>query len=386
MSRYQFPEDLTLRRDAIFAFIKRLAPSQLQEFCRLNGLEEAIDFLELSNFEVAKRLESLAGPYPGFSGEKPYDDRIDYHHFANENSPQWRHFKRTCTGRQIADLPAVRKNVLDTIGSVAAIVQKCHFDKFQRGKKVELRKVIANRLNNMVFTGMYHREPCLARGTAFLIGENLLLTAAHNLANQDGWIPDEELVYIFDYKYGKYGKQPNVDSSTAFQGEKILYPMHVNDDWMVVRLNPLRITGNGLGLNERLPLKLSRDIAHPTVEHPFYSAGFSLGLPMKIVLVGHYVRRLMEDRFAVNLDMFHGNSGSPVISLETNEVVGLFIAGFPDLVENGDGTIGIKEYNYNSIAEGRGGEHCQLIGQIFDRIDNLEGSENPLLLNQPQYQ
>ena len=378
----KLPDDDDALEDALYALVSRSDRETVQSYLDKMDKElfqSPIPLASQNRKGIVKRLKAKPSGYPAHFNEKPWDDRMNCHRFEDETSEQWQRFIHSYTGKHHRDPKQFRENVSTTMRATAAVVQKCQMDSFLSGNAKKLKEVVREFFKKD-YEGMYDMENCLARGTSFLIAENYLLTAAHNLADENGWIDDKDLVYVFDYRYegDKFGRDiaPNGDSIRAYQGKKILYPMRPHDDWMLVELTTPYHNATMQELIERPKLNLSRDPAHLKKCTALYAMGFPFGLAMKVVLVGHYVRRLMDDRFAVNLDFYHGNSGSPVLSLESNEVVGLFVAGFPDMEETTD-KVRLRQYNYNLIGQGTGGEHCQHIGQIIDRIDALIATPNP---------
>lgn len=307
--------------------------------------------------------------YPEAYGLIPTDDRMDYDRFRKFLSTDWLRFLATFSGLLSARNPRLRSEIAANIPSVAAVVQKCNYEDFKTGEQRTLDQVIKEKYQRP-YRGNFADQPCIARGTAFLISKNVLLTAAHNLANEDGWIDDKNLVYLFDFHKDENGNLPTEKSTKAYYGTRLKYQMKSTDDWMLVKLA-------SEVESHRVPLKLRKNPGHPNKLRGFYSPGFSQGLPMKLTMVGHYVRRLTDHRFAVNLDMFNGNSGSPVISIMDNEVEGLFVAGFPDLVEEVDSEtkerfMKLRTFNYGDIARGISGERCQLIDdKLIKRINDV---------------
>ncbi len=354
---------------AVYAFVRRASPEKIREVLRAIGGDFQYDPIRTKQRALVKYI--VEGGNSEFYNSKAKDDRMDVCDFRNPFSLPWEAFLQTFAGRHIGKGTLFRENLKKTIPSIVAVVRRCHYEEFCRGEEQTLIAVIAEKFSRRKFYNNFGEQTCLARGTAFYIGNNLLLTASHNLRDEKGLIAKEDLVYIFDYAVSEAKVMPKLGDVVAYQGEVILEGDGLNDDWAVLRLGAELSGGNGKPLSSRIPLKLSANQNHPKWRQGCYSVGFSMGVPMKLSLVGHHLHKLLADRFAVNLDMFHGNSGSPVLNIQTNEVIGLFVAGFPDLVEIGDDLVGLRQYRYGDIAKNRGGEHCQLIGKILPKMAHL---------------
>lgn len=362
---------------AVYAFVRRASPQKIIEIIASMGGGFNYDPNLTKQRDLVNFIINGNGSEE-FYNSKPNDDRMDVCDLGKPSSARWKNFTRTYAGRKLSSKTYFLENVEKTVQSVAAIARRCHFEDFANNRERTLEQIIATKFSKKKYVNKFGDQTCLARGTAFYIGKNLLLTAAHNLQDDKGFISNEDLVYIFDYSVLNEQRMPKRENVAAYMGEVVCVGEGMNDDWAVVRLGAELKNGNGVPLSSRPPLKLSANQNHPKRRQGCYSVGFSMGVPMKLSLVGHHIHKLLGDRFAVNLDMFHGNSGSPVLNIQTNEVIGLFVAGFPDLVEIGDEFIGLRQYRYVDIAKNRGGEHCQLIGRILPKIKYLLERTNPI--------
>ncbi len=380
---------------AVYAFVRRASPEKIREILASIGGDFPYDPKLTKQRDLVNYIVNSGGSEE-FYKSKPSDDRMDVWDLGNLCSKRWNDFTETYAGQLIEDFTSFTSNVKRTVQSVVAVVRRCHFEDFANNAERTLEEIIAEEFSEKKYANKFGDQVCIARGTAFYIGNNLLLTAAHNLKDKKGFISNEDLVYIFDYAILNEKIMPSRKNVAAYMGEIVRVGEGINEDWAVVRLGAELQHGNGVPLSSRTPLCLSANQNHPKRRQRCYSVGFSMGIPMKLSLVGHHIHKLFGDRFAVNLDMFHGNSGSPVLNIQSNEVIGLFVAGFPDLVEFGDEFIGLRQYRYVDIAKNRGGEHCQLIGRILPQIKDLleptgqiedvyvlQNSEEPVNTNYP---
>ncbi len=314
------------------------------------------------------RIEAVISEFPFL---RPNDDRIEYHEFQNPNSLNWKRFGGTLAG--ISQLPfpkRLEQNVRAGITAIAAVVKKSRYEEYRNEEEKTLQEVIRETFKKDL-CDKFVDQPCIARGTAFLIREDLLLTAMHNLYDENGRIKDEDLVYIFDFYYDKDNVRPVIKESNVYYGKALDKNANPFDDWVLIHLDPIPKIHNSRIVKDRAPLKLKKFNNQPWRFKGFYSAGFSLGIPMKLVLVGHYVKRLNGQLFTVNLDLFHGNSGSPILTLTKNHVVGLLISGFPDFEEPVGNCIHLRKYQYLEIGRGHAGERIRWIGMPLVKEINL---------------
>lgn len=165
--------------------------------------------------------------------------------------------------------------------------------------------------------------PLVSSCSAFLIGEDLLLTAGHCVKDKfdcqkNFWVMDydDELGFSIDHPKVKIEKEKVVTCEKLIsiqENSKFDYAlMKINRK--VVDRKPLVIRKLG---------KVSNDANLTVIGHP-------MGLP-KIVAGEAKIRsNHLPYTFLTNADTFSGNSGSPVINLETHQVEGILIRGDSD--------------------------------------------------------
>ncbi len=193
------------------------------------------------------------------------------------------------------------------------------------------------RYNLGIDTEAFYHEPCLAYGSAtgFLVAPNLVVTAEHVILGKT----DEELKslrFIFDYKLEDATHVMNIEVS-----EKQVYKFKqvVNsgsrshndetdfrDDWCILELD---LTVAGVN-----PLELSNP--ELVVDTPLAMIGHPRGLPQKASMKGEITAIEDDHLYQCNLDSFSGNSGSPVLDLNTLKIVGIFTRGRKDFERNED--------------------------------------------------
>jgi|GEM_PF-4268177 hypothetical protein len=177
----------------------------------------------------------------------------------------------------------------------------------------------------------FREEPVAGFGTAFLIGQQLALTAAHCVCDDNhpsrARIEAMHLVFGF-YMIGDNQCRREFEERDVYQVENVLaYAKTDSSDWAILKLNrevegrsPLR-----LNLTDEVPKGI-----------PLYMLGHPTGLPLKLVTEAEVKEDRNPDFFGADLDSFAGNSGSPVFDQRTQEVVGILYRGQEDYVLEDD--------------------------------------------------
>lgn len=163
--------------------------------------------------------------------------------------------------------------------------------------------------------------------SAVLVRDDLVATAGHCVGDiKPNWA-------VFDYRIDNVWKQgleiPRVNAHRV----SLLNQGVGGEDLALYRLDP------PVRASERTPVKIRAEGLLPYVSkgERVFSAGHPDGLPLKIVLSGTVLRR-DKRHLVTNLDLFQGNSGSPVFSRlrGPRELVGIVVSGREDYVPNGN--------------------------------------------------
>lgn len=289
---------------------------------------------------------SIASIYPAGLGLLPIDDRIDYPGFVDPNSEEWLRFKQTGAYQFVQNEALLRDNITKAITATATVMLESEYNNFKAQHYQKLDERIWDKNKKKPYCGRFYSQVSMARGTGVLVGKDLLLTAYHNL-KADGIDYTADLVYIFNYHLDAHGNLPTKETLIVRKGSMIKGDPHA--DWALVQLNA----------QVALPyLEVSDRVGHPEDEL-FYLVGCSSGLPLKLSMVGTYVKRLNKIRFRTNLDTFHGNSGSPVINLVNNKIEGILVGGADDIDFDAEGECARDRiYLFEMIAQNLAGEIC----------------------------
>ncbi len=172
---------------------------------------------------------------------------------------------------------------------------------------------------NLYRSEPYYMQP-IAEGrlcTGFLVGENVIATAGH--------CADERNVKALRFVFGYEMKGPNdpvtqVPNADIYNGAEIIGmvydPMDSGADWALVKLDR-SVTGRDIVTLSKIDICLGR---------PVYVLGHPCGLPLKYV-PDQPVTGMNRAFFSAELTVYGGNSGSPVFSSDTHQVVGILVRG-----------------------------------------------------------
>ena len=153
-------------------------------------------------------------------------------------------------------------------------------------------------------------QPSIGSCTGIHVGDGLVLTPAHCVQDE---LSCEKFSWAFNYRTDVIGENAGqLAMSDVFKCEKIVLTDKKND------LTLLKLEKAAKSYPQ-VPLRFN---APPTER--IFAIGSPLGLPLKFSGMGH----LSSDNTA-SLDVFTGNSGSPIMN-EERQVIGLLLGGHED--------------------------------------------------------
>ena len=158
--------------------------------------------------------------------------------------------------------------------------------------------------------------------SGFLVGDDLLLTAGHCIANLEEC---KETFFVFDFAVTSKNENPkNLKLNKVFRCQDLISQNLTNElNYALIKLD--RPTGRNYFSVRRQgqPRKMEKltMIGHPA------------GLPSKISDGGEVLE--VTDKIIGSVDAFGGNSGSVVLNRQTGLVEGVLVAGEPDFERSG---------------------------------------------------
>ena len=193
-------------------------------------------------------------------------------------------------------------------------------------------KTLRNLMPKLCASEKYLDQFSLGDCSGFLVTENKLVTAGHCMMTQSDC---KNFQWVFDFEKDATSlNKNNIYSCKKIISQKYNYSNSEVSDYAVIELDRRVL--------DRSPLeRRTSGIVHRGTQ--LVAIGHPLGLPKKIVDGGkvmsmndlereHPIRSffLRVNYFTTNLDVYAGNSGSPVFNRKTGKVEGLLIQGASD--------------------------------------------------------
>ena len=285
-------DEETVRNETIIMFSQQVVAESISE-----SESENLGDSEKKRYFIYKgqKEEKLKGP-------SDYDSRIEILELDSNN--KW------------------QKNILITSQSVGVIVEK--------EKLLPLNKTTFQINNSLTLKDRYNlcesvpfnNQTVLGEGTAFVKSNTTLLTAKH-VFNR----PPSDYVVVFDYyTINKLGEVLSfVDQKNIYNIKSISRAIEQLDITEFSVDRPLDRAVLSIGS--------SREVE---TEDEVYMLGHPLGLPMKLTINARITNDTQPQYFYTDFDSFAGNSGSPVLNLSTNQVIGVLVSGIEDFTFNGN--------------------------------------------------
>lgn len=277
-------------------------------------------------------LAPYAGKRKSISGPNPYDSRIELR------------FLDPATGWQSA--------ILRNAESVAMVVERSKLHSLADSLyQLDISTTLGG-LYKLCPAEPFREQPVIGIGTAFVVGENTMMTAAHVF---EGNLHDYAIIFGFEM-----ARQTGV-SEHIIHGRNIFFPMETIGLQHDLDLLLFQVDRP---LNSK-PLLLSA-AGNPEKGTPVYMIGHPTGLPKKVALNASVLSAPDPAFFYTTLDSFQGNSGSPVFDLVSNKVIGVLVSGMIDYKWNGT-------CNYSAICKPPYclGEKVIRLTGFFENPENL---------------
>lgn len=167
-----------------------------------------------------------------------------------------------------------------------------------------------------------------AVGTGFVVQEGVLATNRHvvdDVTSGTGEIPKERVRVVFNREHGSVDHSSSIAEITAVLKE------HPEQDLALLSMSP--VSAVPLALSSA-PVRVAESVV--VVGHPLYDPRrnphfltpiFNGTFGVKRGALGQVVGVTADGRFHHDCSTTGGNSGSPIFSLETGELVGMHAAG-----------------------------------------------------------
>lgn len=203
----------------------------------------------------------------------------------------------------------------------------------------------------------FYEQKLGPRCSGVLVGKDLILTASHCVNSEKQC--REDLLFNFDFLFETaLYEDSHFSKENSYRCIKVVYRKD-DTDMVLVKLDrevknivPISRFTRSSKINEGTKVLMT---------------GFPSGLPLKIS-DGAKVLKKFNNVFVTDLDSFGGNSGSPVFTEDTGELVGILSNGELDFEDNGTCLVS-KKCNEGQCS----GENITYIGNIKNVIKEYNG-------------
>jgi hypothetical protein len=200
---------------------------------------------------------------------------------------------------------------------------------------------------NLCSDERFRDQKVIASCTGFLVDDDLIVTAGHCVGRTGQC--DSNSQWVFGYSGTSYEVNPD-DIYNCSEIVSSEWNDGIDLDYALVRLD--RKVNARRPLKFRLGGKVSDSANLVVMGHP-------TGLPLKIADNASVRENNLLNYFVANLDTFGGNSGSPVINVDSGIVEGILVRG---------------EEDYITVEDPRGGGSCRVANECSD--SGCDGEES----------
>jgi hypothetical protein len=358
--RFKFSDkEGTLERDAIMARVKELYKTAPPRNKALSHIDTA---------ELAKILsESSRGRKAEDTNKRAIveaDDRMDVYEI--EEIEKIKKMERMGTTQGIEEIEKIEleygkiQKIKANANCTAAIFLKEDLIRYRQGLS-RLKVKNYGEVFNLCDCEPFVHQP-VASGphcSGFLVKKDVIATAAHFV--RDWGVTD--LCIVFGFRMlNFYTSVFQVTDNDIYKGTKIIrqdYNPVNGADWALVQLD------REVRDREVAPLS-TIDIA---CRQPVYVYGHPMGLPLKFAGGACVQDNTHNAYFAADLDIYMGNSGSPVFDGETHQVIGMVVRGYQkDFRLTGNCCVSVIYPTPGIYSEGA---HCNRVSEFKNIVDEF---------------
>lgn len=166
------------------------------------------------------------------------------------------------------------------------------------------------------------KQALVANCSAFLVGEDIIGTAAHCIS-EDQKMGLKDYAVVFDYKADSNGHSPK----HVLKNNVYYFKEFIKNEYEWVHFKDYALIRLTKAVEDREPLVLNTG-SRVSVGTPLFILGYPLGLPLKYQPNGEVLSTDNKtNSFRHQLDTFSVNSGSAVFNANTKEIVGIHVRG-----------------------------------------------------------
>jgi V8-like Glu-specific endopeptidase len=245
--------------------------------------------------------------------------------------------------------------------SVALVDAKNIFEK--SATEIELQSNTLGADYNLCLGERFYDQRDAAFCSGVLIGPNLVLTAGHCFEKDSDC---ETTRFVFNFEYSKDStKNYVINKDDVFSCKKIRAISRPTDEERGTKSEPLDFAIVELDRNAHAPVAAINLQKELTKGDPLVAIGYPAGIPKKFSL-GNVFKDVSDSNYFVSsLDVYGGNSGSPVFNRRTLQLEGLLIEGEDDFDE-------VTGCNVSKVCKNQScmGESVAKISKIIESLKN----------------
>lgn len=283
--KFNFPDkEGTPERDALVREVKELykaPPSPNKELANI----DTWDLSRILVFNIRSETDYTRG-----IGD--WDERLDWYEIADEQ-------------------------ILQNCECVAAVCTKDNLTDLKNGFFSLKTKIYGETFNLCESEPFYHQPISVGfMCSGVLVAEDVIAAAYHVVRSHK----IEDFRFIFGYRMSGPGEPVLCfPAANVYHGVEISHHEGVEnrDGWALIKLDR-QVQGQTIA-------RISREEFF--CDQPLYVIGHPLGLPLKFSSEASVVHITSKTGFTASLNIYSGNSGSPVFDIDTHEVIGMVLYG-----------------------------------------------------------
>lgn len=266
-------------------------------------------------------------------GFKENDDRLDWYEITDENIKK---------DAQCVAVILMKNGVIDNGNGYSTLRTKNYGKSF-----------------NLCECEHFRDQPILRVPyfTGFLVKENIVATAGHCVNEKNV----TSLCIVFGFKMmDPFTPVTEVPKENIYQGiEVIENGCKCNaSDWALIKLDR-KVKCTEIATLSRCDISCNQDV---------HVIGYPLGLPLKYTAGKNLCDNAGKTHFTANLNIYSGNSGSPVFNSDTHKVIGIVVRGYHQyfkLVKNCWASLNrLGQYSHEGV-------HCTKVSDFSDIVARL---------------
>ncbi len=250
------------------------------------------------------------------------------------------------------------ENIKRNSGCVAVVVMKQGVIKTGNGNSL-LKTCKYGPLFNLCECERFREQPVtiVPHFTGFLVKDDVIAVAGHSVNHRSV----TSIRVIFGYKMITSSVSlVELPDESIYKGKELISSHYVGNgaDWALIKLDR-KVKDQAIAV-------LSRN--ENSFGHSVYAIGHPVGLPQKYSGKARVIKICLRTYFTATLNIYSGDSGSPVFNSDTHEVIGIVSRGYDQYFKFlGNCWTSIKP----SDRSPQEGAHCTRVSEFIEIVETL---------------